>query len=111
MNTIRTFFGKPRKKFRHDFGATSVTTAAWVELVASMDDSVSAVEIFNSSGAILKLSTGTAGNEDSAELEYYVLPNGSFQIQPIELSKGGRLSAKAVGSDATNGDLILNFLG
>lgn len=109
--TIRTIYGKPVKKFRHAFDATNVTTAAWVELISAMDKASSSCQIYNGSGSILKLSTGGIGLEDSNEVPYYVLPNGSTIIIPIELAFGGRLSAKAIGADATVGDLILNFMG
>lgn len=106
---MRNHARRPLKKFRHAFGSTNVTTSAWVELIASMDKPASYVEIFNSSGSILKLSTGAAASEDSYEIPYYVLPNGSSILLPIEFANLKRISAKAVDVDATMGSLILNF--
>jgi hypothetical protein len=100
---------KPIYKFRHSISTTNITLAAWVQVLASMPVAVGAMEIFNSSGQILKLSLGAAGVEDASEINYYVLPNGSPILIPIEVSKGKRLSAKAVDGNAAVGDLIFNF--
>lgn len=108
-NSAKIFYGKPQKAHNHDFNGTPVTTAAWVQLIASMDKAISTVEIYNSSGSILELGLGSAGNEVS--IPYYILPNGSLILLPIEIAFGQRLSAKAVNQDATVGELVLNFLG
>jgi hypothetical protein len=97
------------KKFRHAFGSTNVNTTAWVEIIASLDTPASYVEVFNSSGAILKLSTGAAAAEDDSEIAYYILPNGSAIMLPMEFGNGQRISARAIDANATVGSLVLNF--
>lgn len=92
-------------------GATPVTTAAWVQLFAATPAPCSAVEIFNGTGSIIRLSTGTPGNEDAGELPYYVLPNGSNILLPWEIARNLPISAKAVDADTTSGRLILNLFG
>lgn len=109
---MRMLARTPVAKFLHSYASTPVTTAAWVELLAATLQPCSAIEIFSASGAILKLSTGTAGQEDSNEISYYIIPGGSGIMLPIELAKGSRLSAKAVGTvNADAGDLVINFFG
>lgn len=102
---------KPVGKFYRDCsGATVITTSAWVVLDSSVDASCSALEIFNGTGCMLKLSTGGASAEDASELPYYIIPGGSSSIIPLELTKGARLSAKAVDTDTVAGLLIINSL-
>ena len=102
---------KPIGKIRHDFAATNVTTAAWVQISSSCPSPCSALEIFNGGGSILKISTGTAGNEDASELPYYILPGGSELVLPFELNKSKRISVKAVDLSSTAGSLVLNLFG
>ena len=98
-------------KLRHSFVATNITTAAWVEVIAALAQPCSAVEIYNSSGSIIKLALAAAAAEDANEVPYYVLPNGSSILLPMSWSKGARLAARAVDASATSGDLIFNFFG
>jgi len=100
---------KPAGKIRHSYVATNVTTSAWVQISASIPATASSVQIFDSSGKIIKLSTGTAGNEDASELNYYIFPGGADGVLRIPFTVGDRLSAKAVDNTAQYGDLILNF--
>ena len=97
-------------KFRHSYTITPVTTAAWVTIIASNEEPCSGVEIFDSSGSIMKLATGTVGNE--VELPFHIFPGGnnSFMLHH-EIPSGVRISAKAVDASATAGDLCFNFYG
>ena len=104
--------GYPIKKHTHSYLSTPVGLSAWVEIIAAMDMPASALEVFSGSGAVIKLSTGAAGDEDNHEIPYYIIPGGSGIMLPIGLAKGQRLSAKAVGADAADsGVLVLNFFG
>lgn len=100
---------KPIYKFRHSFSDTNVNTNAWVELLSSLTKAASAAEIFNSSGAILKLALAAAGQEADNEMDYYVLPTGSPILLPLEFDNGVRLAARAVDVNATTGSLVINF--
>lgn len=92
-------------------GGTPISTGAWVQLFAATPVPCCAVELFNGTGSILKLSTGTAGNEAASELPYFVLPNGSNILLPWEIAKGLPISAIAVDNATTVGRLILNLFG
>lgn len=93
----------------HSFVATPVTTGTWVEIIASVGQPASAVEIYNGSGRILEISNGDAGDETGNEIPYYIIPGGSSILLPIEFGRTSRLAAKAVGANATADYLILNF--
>jgi hypothetical protein len=101
----------PIYKFYHSYSSTNVTTGAWVELIASLQYPASAVEIFNGTGAIVKLSIGAAAAEDASEIPYYIIPGGSSIMLPLGFSREARISARAVDQDATTGTLVLNFFG
>lgn len=99
----------PVYKFMLTLSSTNITTAAWLQLVASMPVPTGAVEIFNGSNSIIKISSGAAGLENASELPYYVLPGGSSILLPIEFAKGSRLSAKAADVTADVGSIVFNF--
>lgn len=102
---------KPVETRRHSFALTNVTTSAWVEVISAMTWPSSSVEIFNSGGRILILSTGTAGNEDDDILDYTIIPGGSEILVPSEFARGSRVSIKAIDANSTTGWLIFNFFG
>jgi P pilus assembly chaperone PapD len=98
-------------KLKHNFVSTPVTTAAWVSVDASTDAAFDAIEVLNTSNAVLAVSVGTAGSEDNSILPYYILPGKSGQI-PLAAGKSKNLSLKAMDSvDADVGDLYINFFG
>lgn len=101
----------PTGKLRVDYTSTPVGTGTWVELSSAIPASCTAVEIFHSNGATLKLSTGSAGNEDASELKFYVLPGGTDGLIAVEFSKGVRLSAKSIQGTCDTGELVVNFYG
>lgn len=96
---------------RVDMTTDPITTAAWTELVASLEKGATAIEIFNPSGSTMQFSNGAAGEEDANELPYTILPGGSALLLAIPLSKGMRLSAKALDNDATSNLFVMNFFG
>lgn len=102
---------KPVNTIRHNAGSTPITTGAWVEIEDSLAAPASAVEIFNATGRVLRVSTGAAGLEDSSEAAYTIIPGGSEILVPSEWRRLSRLSMKAVDANATTGYIILNFFG
>ena len=88
-----------------EYGSTNVTTGGWVELVASLADSVSVVEIFDSSGQILELGTGAAASEVPSA---YVMRGGNG-FMPLSLASGARVAIQAVSATASSGEIIINF--
>lgn len=92
---------------RNSYSSTSVTTSAYVQLVASVASAVKEIEIFDSSGESLVLALGASGSESD---KVYVFPGGNGRI-PMQIAVGQRLSIKAVSANATSGELLINFYG
>ncbi len=85
--------------------STPVTTAAYVQLVASTPADVKQIEIFDSSGQSLYLATGAALSEANKIL---VIPGGNGRI-PFVIPAGTRLSLKALTANAVAGYITINF--
>lgn len=90
----------PVDKIRNAYGSTPVTTAAYVQVIASLAGNVSECDIFDSSGQTLFLATGGAGFEVD---QIYVVPGGNGRV-PLSMAVGARVSLKAVSSNATAGE-------
>lgn len=90
---------------------THITNSAWVEIEDSLPAPCDALEILNTTGAILLLGLGALGSE--VETPFYILPGSEPHIIPYNISKGTRLSVKVVGSvSATqDGEIAINFFG
>ena len=109
----------PLGKHSHDYVATNVTTGAWVEIIPSLVAPAAAIMIFDSSGRILRVSTGSAGQEEakdpitgkSYELPMYVVPGGEGVLLPVELKRGTRISLRAVDATANVGYFLINLFG
>ena len=99
---------KPVHKLYLDTNSTNITTSAWVEVDASIDEPASAVELFNGSGRLLKLALGAAASE--VEIPYYLSPGGSsILVSLYDFPKGSRLSVRAVDATASSGLIVFNF--
>jgi hypothetical protein len=94
-------------KARNDYGSTSVTTSAYVQLKASLAAECQEVEIFDSSGQTLVLATGAAASEVD---QIYITPGGNGRI-PLRIASGTRVSIKAVSATASVGEIDVNFYG
>jgi hypothetical protein len=93
----------------NDNSSTTITTAAYVQLVASTAVSCSQLVIFNSSSKAIVLALGAASSE--ANIQYDIPPSANILTTiPVRIPSGLRLSAKAVAADATTGLLIINCL-
>lgn len=90
---------------RNDYTSTSVTTSAWVEIVASLSADVQEIEIFDSSGQTLELGVGGSGSEAR---QLYILPGGNGKV-PLRIASGARVSVKAASATASVGELVINF--
>lgn len=90
----------------HDYSSVNVTTAAYVELVASTSAAIKQLEIFDSSGQLLVLALGPATSEVDL---LYITPGGNGLItQAIPVNT--RISIKAVSANATAGFIAVNLL-
>lgn len=78
------------------YSTTPVTTAAWVQLIASTTEAVSAITVFDSCGQTLQLGIGLAG----FEVAQILIPPGGGGF-PLSISKGQRVSIKAVSGNCT----------
>lgn len=92
-------------KIRHDYTATTVTTGAWVELIASLAASCSEIEIFDSSGETMVIGVGAAASEIE---KIYVFPGGNGKVS-VQISAGERVAIKAVSASASVGEFVANF--
>lgn len=97
----------PVQIIRNAYASTNVTTSAYVQLDSAINEHVSMLEIYDSSGQSLVLALGPASGEVDM---LYVVPGGNGKI-PVQISKGTRLSIKAVSANATSGELLINCFG
>lgn len=91
----------------NDNSTTTITTAAYVQLSASLPGPASQIQASNTGTTPIRLATGGAGQE----VDCAIIPVGATLTLPLSLKKGVRLAAKAVKTDNTTGYLVINFLG
>ena len=90
----------------NSYSSTSVTTSAYVQLIASTTAEADVIQIFDSSGQAMILATGSAGSEVD---QIYIPPGGAdFQLY---IAAGTRVSIKALTGTASSGYLLVNLLG
>lgn len=94
-----------RNRARIDYTSTSVTTLAYVQLLASTSGAVNEIEIFDSSGQTLVLATGGAGSESD---QVYIFPGGNGRV-PLAIATSTRVAIKAVSATASVGEISVNF--
>jgi len=87
------------------YSSTNVTSAAYVQLVASTTSAINMIEIFDSSGVALYFATGAAASEVN---QFVIYPGGNGQV-PFAIAASTRLSVKAVSTSATSGTGIINL--
>ena len=88
----------------NDYGSSPVTTAAYTQVVASVSQNTSKIQIFDSSGETLILALGGAGFETDL---MYIFPGGIEHNVVIPI--GQRLSIKAKSGNATSGYFAMNM--
>lgn len=80
--------------------SVNITTAAYLQLEASSDRACSALLVFNTSASPIKLALGAA----ASEVDQFIIPPTTIGVMiPINIKKATRISAKAIGADATTG--------
>lgn len=87
---------------RNDYTSTSVTTGAWVQLIASTAAVINQLYLFDSSGQTLELGTGAGG----AETRKLIIPPGGID-GPVNIAipAGTRIAVRAVSATASVGEL------
>lgn len=92
---------------RNSYVSTPVTTAAYVQLIASTSNLYQEFEIFDSSGQTLVIAFGGAGVEVDS---FLVFPGGNGRVSHKVLA-GTRISIKAVSGNAIAGEISINLRG
>lgn len=95
---------------RLDYSSTTVTNAAWTQLLASVGASgVFGLTLFDSGGYAMELGIGGAGSE----VRTLLIPPGGFNgVIPLNITGGTRLSIRAVGAASVSaGEININLLG
>lgn len=92
---------------RNAYSTTNVTTAAYVQLVASTTADINRLHIFDSSGQDFVLATGGAGSEVD---QIQISPGGWDAPVDIFIASGTRISIKAVSATANSGILLITGL-
>lgn len=91
-------------------GSGSVTSSAWVELIASTAAAAKGLCLFDSSGVSLELGIGAAASETR---KLIVPPGGLNGFIPLAIPAGSRVSVRALNTtaDYTDSELLLTLLG
>lgn len=89
----------------NDYTATNVTTAAYVQLIASTTSTTNLVEVFDSSGQTMILAVGGSGSEVD---QFFIFPGGNGDV-PLAIPAGSRISIKAKTATANVGYIALNL--
>lgn len=99
--------GDASQIIRNDYSSTNVTTAAYVQLVASTANNINRLYIFDSSGQDFVLATGAA----ASEVDQIAIPPGGIEA-PVDLfiPSGTRISIKSKSATASSGLLIVTGL-
>jgi hypothetical protein len=93
---------------RLDISSTNITTAAYVELLSSVGATkIKKIQIFYASGTPLYLAFGAAASEVDKKI---IVPGENFTYD-FEIPATTRLSLKAIGSNVTSGQIIINLFG
>ncbi len=87
------------------YSSVNVTTAAYVQLVASTSNVINTLHIFDSSGQSMILGIGGAGSEVTT---LYVPPGGDTYT--LNIPAGSRIAYKALSATANSGYLLMSFL-
>ncbi len=89
----------------NDYTSTPVTSAAYVQLIASTTSDANMVEIFDSSGVTLYFAVGAAASEVD---QFIITPGGNGQVS-LAIPAGSRVSVKATSTSATVGVIVVNL--
>lgn len=89
----------------YDYVSSPVTSASYVQLVASTIADVNKIEIFDSSGEVIILAVGAAASEVEQLL---IFPGGNGAVD-LYIPYGSRIAIKAKNTTANNGFLAINL--
>lgn len=83
----------------NNYASTNVTTAAYVQLIASTATALNVICLSNSSSSIIKLATGAA----SSEVDRVYIPGGGAACYAVNIASGTRISLEALDATASTG--------
>lgn len=92
---------------RNDYSTTNVTTAAYVQLVASTTVEINRLHIFDSSGQDFVLAVGAAASEVD---QINISPGGWDSAVDLYIPSGSRISIKSKSATASSGILLITGL-
>lgn len=99
---------KPLGFVRIDMSSTSITTSAYLQAFASVGSTaVKRIQIFSATGTPILLAFGAA----SSEVDQKIIVPGENLAYDFDVPSSTRLSVKAIGSNITSGQLIINLFG
>lgn len=107
VSSTEAGFSKANAPVRNDYSSVNVTTAAYVQLVASLTSATKEIEIFDSSGQTLVLAVGAAASEVD---QINIFPGGNGRVK-LAIPAASRISIKAVSATASVGEIDINFYG
>lgn len=94
---------------RLSYASTSVTSAAWVQLIASTAGDVTKITVFDSAGYAMELGIGAPASEVRKLL---IPPGGLNGMIELTVPAGSRISVRAVGTATVSaGEICLNLFG
>lgn len=92
--------------YTRDYASSGLSAATWTEIIASTSAECKEIEIFDSSGEILELGTGTAASEVR---QMYIFPGGNGRVR-LKIASGTRVAIKCASAVST-GNFIINTYG
>lgn len=92
---------------RNDYSSVNVTTATWVQLIASTTTAINELFIDDTCGQVLELGTGAA----ASETRKLIIPRGGFTAAvDLAIPAATRVSLRAITANCTVGDITLTGL-
>ncbi len=88
-----------------DFATDPVTTADYVEIVASCGAVIKEIEVYNGTASAFQLAFGAAASEVD---QVILFPGGNGRI-PVSIPAATRVSLKAINANASSGLAFINF--
>ena len=97
----------PLMTVRLGYSTTNVTTGSWVQLVSSLPNFVRKVQVFDSSGQVMRL--GLGATTSAVAMPWVIMPGGQSDMIPMMAAAGQSLDIEAVSGTANAGEIDLNL--
>lgn len=109
MNPI--YSPKPVGTVLLNAATNNIATNAWTIVTTKVVKAASKIQIFNTTGSTLAISTGTPGNESANLLPYTILQGISSDLIIIDVPSGSPLTVMALDAVSAQGLLVINLFG